>query len=503
MGKGKPLVWQNRLYRGDCLEVLKRLEKEGVQPDLIYLDPPFNSNRVYNIVFREGGKDAQQAAFSDTWSGHHADQLRLAFTDMLDRMEISSGLRELIVMWVNVLLRGGNDDRRMLNYLVYMTERLIWMQRVLSPTGSIYLHCDPTASHYLKVMMDAVFGRANFRNELVWKRYRGKKANATRKFAAVTDSILFYGMPKAGAVNIPHAPLREEYVRAQYKHDDKDGKGPYRFGGRFPDRKYYLNKSRGIPCTNLWDDVPELNSRAEEMMGYATQKPVALLERIISASCPEGGLVLDPFCGCGTTVDAAHNLGRRWIGIDISSLAMSHIESRAESRLQLKAKRDYSLTECDPQTRREYDRLAPYAKQKWLVERVGGIVGGKGADGGVDGIIRIHLGGEGKKARWGDFVISVKTGKQAQPAHLDQLLGVMDRTGAKMGGLILDREPTAEMSRRAENSRVLPYQTGHFSAKFKTLQILTAADVLAGVHFDTPPTLVKEQAKNRAKQRIL
>ena len=489
--------WKNRLYRGDCLQALQQLQTEGVQPDLIYLDPPFNSNRVYNLVFPAGGKDAQQEAFSDSWGGRHADYLRAEFTDMLGDMDVSPELKMLVEMWVNVLLRGGNEDRRLLNYLIYMTERLILMQKVLSPTGSIYLHCDPTASHYIKVMMDAVWGRSNFRNEIVWcypPGGRGPKLGFHKKH----DVILFYGnSAKEGFFNRPYTPLTD-VAKAKFNKVEESTQRKYK---EYPGGKSYLDDSQGRPVPTWWTDIDSLGqTQGGERMGYRTQKPVALLARIINASCPPGGLVLDPFCGCGTTIEAAHRLKRLWIGVDISGFAVQHIESRVEQRLHIKSKKDYDVLECDPQTRMEYERLKPYEKQKWLVERVGGIVGGRGADGGIDGKIRIHLGGDGNQ--WGNFIISVKTGKQAQPAHVDELIGAMQRTGAKMGGLILDQEPTTEMERRTGNKRI-SYQTGHYRAEFKCVQILTADDIFGGVFFDTPPTLSEEKFKKENKQRAL
>ena len=478
------------LYRGDCLRVIPQVECPQV--DLIYLDPPFNSHRAYNFVFPGGGEGAEQVAFNDMWDGRHANQLRMQFMQMLDGMDVPQRLKEFIRLWVEVLMKGGNDDRRLLNYLLYMTQRLMEMRKVLKPTGSIYLHCDSTAGHYLKVMMDAVFGRENFRNEIVWKRYRGKRSNAKYKFSVVTDSILFYGMPEAGAVDIPHSPLDDDYVRRTYKHDDNDGKGPYRFGGRIADRKYYLQNSKGVPCTNLWDDIPELNGKAAEATGYRTQKPLALLERILQASSKEGDWVLDPFCGCGTTVDAAERLGRNWVGIDISAAAIGHIQKRLDEEHHLREGVHYMLEHCDPETMQEYNKLNPYEKQEFLVGRVGGSCGPRGGDGGVDGAICIHL-GDDTKPEWGDFIISVKTGNQAQPAHIDQLRGAMQKHNAPIGGLILDRKPTSGMVHAAQTAGKMNYKTGRYSRQFNRVQILTAEQVLAGKEFDIPPTLAKKK----------
>ncbi|MGI9298727.1 MAG: DNA-methyltransferase [Gammaproteobacteria bacterium] len=516
MRKNESLA-DNRMYRGDCMEVMRRLHEEGVAPDLIYLDPPFNSNRDYNIVFRTGGKDAQQVAFSDMWGGRHAEQLRMEFMQMLQGMQIGEGLKNLVEMWMQVLLSGGGRDHQTLNYLLYMTPRLIWMRKVLSPRGSVYLHCDPTASHYLKVIMDAVFGSENFRNEIIW--HYAKIGVARDKWTANTDHILFYGK-SSGAFFDFQVQDRPNEIAARFAKLVRDNKLYYgdlktrndsvtrskigaaekRLGRRLRDDDVVIDfddKKNKKRMDNVWH-IPSLKGNSAEYRGYHTQKPVALLKNIIRASCPEGGLVFDPFCGCGTTIEAAHLLGRRWIGADISTVAVAEMENRAKDDLQIKKGREYSRIECDPQTRKEYDKLDPYAKQKWLVERVGGVAGRRGADRGVDGTILIHLGGgaPGAPDKWGRLVVSVKNGKQADPAHLRELQGTMREHDAAMGGLILDREPSKEMRRTADGGKTLSYRQGRYSAHFPTVQILTADEVLDGKRFNTPPTLMEAKRKN-------
>ena len=474
---------KNRLYRGDCLEVMQKLHGEGIAPDLIYLDPPFNSNRVYNIIFRGGGKGAQQTAFSDMWEKHYREETERDISEIAADIGADGRLIKLLKSWGEILGGGNADEKALFNYLIYMAHRLMWCHKVLAPHGSIYLHCDPTAGHYLKMVMDIIFGKRYFRNEIIWKRYRGKRSGAKYKYSAVTDSILFYGMPKAGEINMPFLPLREEYVRKTYKYNDNDGLGFYRYGGRIRDRKYYLENSKGIPITSLWDDVPELNGTDAEAMGYNTQKPMALLERIVNASSNAGDLVFDPFCGCGTTINAAHNLKRKWIGTDISLDAVKQIKIRIHSRISLKEEKHYDLIECGAQTREEYERLTPYEKQEWLVRQVGGVCGPKGGDGGVDGVIRYHKGGDGWN--FDEFIISVKTGNQANPNMLDSLKGVMEKRGATMGGLILDREPTGGMLEIARRSPKVKYKMKIMDEMQKisehlSVQILTAAQILTG-----------------------
>ena len=284
--------------------------------DLIYLDPPFNSKRNYAAPI---GSEAAGAEFKDTWT-----------------------LNDIDKEWINLIANKHPKLHRVLvatmtnsdkSYLVYMAVRLLEMKRILKPTGSIYLHCDPTMSHYLKLVMDAIFDRDNFRNEIIWKRYRGKRAAKNPScFARVTDTILFYTKTSEYGFDLPFSPLRDEYVKSVYKHDDLDGKGPYRFGGRIPGRKYYLSNSRGIPAVSLWDDIDELNGTADEATGYPTQKPLALLDRIINTSSKKGDIVFDPFCGCATTLVAADGLKRDWIGIDISLMATRLVKDRIKDQ---------------------------------------------------------------------------------------------------------------------------------------------------------------------------
>ena len=482
-----PTSFKNRLYRGDCLEVLQRLYSEGIEVDLIYLDPPFNSNKVYNLVFSKGGKDAQQVAFSDAWGGTHAEQLRLAFTDMLEEMNIPVGLKNIVKLWVDVLLQGNNSDKRLLNYLIYITERLIWMQKVLSSKGSIYLHCDPTASHYLKVMMDAVFGRENFRNEIIWGYRTGGLSTKKGSFARKHDVILFYAKNN---INYFNRLKTKSYAPTLPEPHTKSGQ-------KLGVKKDHINKYRMVYMRDWWintgimpdDDIREMYRNDSERMGYPTQKPVALLRRIIKASCRPNGIVLDTFCGCGTTIEAAAELNMNWIGVDISRYAIENIEKRIEERLGFEHQ-SYELINCTPQTFSEYEKLGHYEKQKFLVEKVGGVSGGKGGDKGVDGTIKIHIGDDKKgNPQWGVMILSVKTGKQVNPAHLRELKGTMQNFRAVMGGLILDQEPTQNMEKEADASKKLKYRTGRYSAEFRTIQILTADDILNNLYFDTPSNI--------------
>ena len=292
------------LCQGENLDFLRMMNSESV--DLIATDPPFNSGRDY---FADPNSISKGAYFPDKW----AWSVEMRDQHLKELEEINFRVyRYVKTVWQTL------DDGALTSFLLFMSLRIVEMHRLLKPTGSVYLHCDHHASHYLKQLMDIVFGVDNFRNEIVWKRYRGKRAAKNPScFARVTDTILFYTKGGEYNFNLPFSPLRDDYVKSVYKHNDNDGKGPYRFGGRIRDRKYYLSNSRGIPAVSLWDDINELNGTASESTGYPTQKPVALYERIVKTSSDESEVVLDPFCGCATTLVAAENLGRHWIGIDI------------------------------------------------------------------------------------------------------------------------------------------------------------------------------------------
>ena len=356
----------NTLYYGDNLDVLKQhVATESV--DLIYLDPPFNSNRSYNVLFKAHSGDESQAqieAFDDTWTWSQQTEAQYAAL-------VAGGAPAKVSDAIEAMhgLLGPND---MLAYLVMMTARLVELHRVLRPTGSLYLHCDPTASHYLKVMLDAIFGPMNFRGEITW--LRTTTHNDAKRWSPNADILLYYGKSDKVTWNPVHVAHTDDYVAAKYKFDDGDGRlyglwdmtspnprpnltyewkghAPPPNGWRYsketmteldaegriwypdskdkrPRFKRYLDEQAGTVVGNVWTDISPINSRARERLGYPTQKPLSLLERIIEASSNPEDVVLDPFCGCGTTVDAAQKLGRRWIGIDVTYLAIDLIRKR-------------------------------------------------------------------------------------------------------------------------------------------------------------------------------
>ena len=554
---------QNRLYRADCKTVIEGLIAEGVRVDLIYLDPPFNSNRAYSILFQHNGVTAQQTAYRDMWDFTDTTrQLVLDFRDELEKWEFGEPFKEFIRAWIAILEQGSSEDKKLLNYLMYMTQRLVRLKRILKPAGSIYFHCDPTASHYLKVIMDGVFGRPHFKSEVVWK--RTSSHNNTKRFGPVHDIILFYANSKNHVWNRAIQPYDDQYIKTFYRYPDEHGRmhardnltgsgvrsgasglpwkghNPTDSGRHWalpPDRalppwfskpdgynrmtlqqrldtldeqgliywpkkgsvprfRRYLETVDGIPIQDVVTDIYNEGGSSK----YQTKKPAALLRRIIQASTNAGDIVLDPFCGCGTTIEVAHIEGRRWIGIDISGLAVDEIEARLAKHGQYQ-KTHYDLVEGSPETMAEYNRLNAYEKQDWLIRRLNGVPNPrKSGDRGVDGDLGIHLGiDKDERDKWGRVVFSVKTGKQRKPEHVRELIGTMKSERAQIGVLILDVEPTEKMEEAAAKAKVLRYQqrADMPPKEFDRVQILTAFEIIEGAKIDCPPTM---QAVKRYRQ---
>lgn len=490
----------NTLYYGDNLTILRDyFPNECV--DLIYLDPPFNSKATYNVLFgeRNGSQAAAQVkAFEDTW---HWDQ---AAAEAYQGVVEASGRPSQAMQAFRTLL-GDND---MLAYLAMMAPRLIELRRVLKPTGSIYLHCDPTASHYLKVLMDAVFEAKNFRNELVWH-YSGWNKRLRHHFERRHDVILLYAQSRSQLFHSFSVPYesKEEYLqtRKQKLHTDDTGREytlDVRHGGTRRVRVYVDEAlERGRPIDDVWD-IDKLNNSAKEYLGYPTQKPEALLERIIQASSNEGDLVLDPFCGCGTTVIAAQRLNRRWIGIDITHLAIGLMRHRLRDTFGGEAVYQVigePVSLPDAQALAESD---PYQFQWWALGLVGArpVEQKKGADQGIDGRLYFHDEGKGGKTK--QVILSVKAG-HTTVSHLRDLRGVLDREGAEMGALITMQDPTKPM--RAEAASAGFYQSPGWQTSHPRLQILTVAELLDGKQIDMPPirqvsTTFKRAPRTQRKQ---
>ena len=464
------------LYAADCLNVLNdadELPSESV--DLIYLDPPFNSNSNYNLPFKGRDKSLKPVeAFKDTWEWTTDDGGRL------EEMESDPRTRSLATIVKFAQEVEGRAKPSLAAYLINMALRLLAMRRVLKPTGSIYLHCDPTASHYLKLTMDAVFGKKNFRNEIVWKRKQERHNLATQRMGSVHDIILWYASSPKHRYNIQYLEHSDEHLSKSYKHKDEKGwyatypctneaggNKPYEFRGitrawRFkrsrmeqlyqddmlvqprpgsPFRyKKYLHDSKGVKIQDWWDDIVAV--RGKEGLGYPTQKPLALLERIIKASSDPGDLVLDPFCGCGTTVHAAETLGRRWIGIDISPFSTGLIRERMVDSFPQLDKPDIRIRGI-PHTIEDARALAQRDKfefEKWVCGFIGaeGMFrqpGERGADGGVDGLLKFYRFRPKKVAKAEYAVVQVKGGK-VTPDSVRALRETVDRLGVTAGVMV-------------------------------------------------------------------
>ncbi|MBI5711260.1 MAG: restriction endonuclease [Candidatus Eisenbacteria bacterium] len=506
---------ENVLYYGDNLDVLRRHVKDETV-DLVYLDPPFNSQQDYNVLFKERagvGSAAQIGAFEDTW---HWDQgAAAAYQEIVEAGgKVSDAMRAFRTFL------GEND---MMAYLAMMAPRLLELRRVLKSTGSIYLHCDPTASHYLKMVMDAIFGPVNFRNEIIWKRTSGH--SDAERYGSVHDILLFYVKGAEATWNPTFQPYEEAYVEQYYRYSDPDGRrfmsgdlgaaglqgGGYVYEWKgvtrewrcpketmgkldrerkifytrngIPRLKRYLDESKGLPMQDVWTDLEALRSWHAERLGYPTQKPKALLERIILASSKKGDLVLDPFCGCGTTVEVAEEQGRRWIGIDVTHLAVGLMKARLTAAFGGRAK--YQVI-GEPTDLAGAEQLAVEDKfqfECWAL----GLVGArhsehkKGADRGIDGRLLFHDEGPGGATK--QIILSVKGGGTSSP-HVRDLVGVLDREKAQIGVLISLQEPTRDMRKEAASAGF--YRSPYTERNHPRLQLLTIKELFEGKGIDYP-----------------
>lgn len=500
----------NKLYFGDNLDVLRSMPAESV--DLIYLDPPFNSKADYGVIYgtkRGGPSQAQSHAFDDMWTwGPDAQR---ALNEVGER-HLEAG--SLLDAFEKVFPRSN-----MMAYVSMMAVRLIEMQRVLKPTGSLYLHCDPTAGHYLKLLLDSIFGPQQYVNEIIWRRYKRPKGSQfeARRFGNSVDTILFYAKTpryKFYADRI-RTRLSEAAVDARYNLNDE--KGPYYSGpllrsvsmgsrpnlvyeykgytpgpegwrmtreklaaldaagdmfrtrSGVPRRKVRPTATPSLSIDNLWTDIEALGAQAAERLGYPTQKPRALLDRIIEASSDEGDVVLDPFCGCGTAIEAAGWLKRRWVGIDVTYLAIHVIEGRLVAAFGSTIKDTYQLfgrpgDASDAKALAARDWLE---FQKWAVFALGGLPKERpGPDGGIDGIIRYHRVGIEQPNR---AVVSVKGGIHVGVDAIHKLKSVVQRDKAELGVLVCLEKPTAAM----RNEALSEGEVGPPSRRVPRIQIVT------------------------------
>jgi site-specific DNA-methyltransferase (adenine-specific) len=532
-----------RLHYGDNLQVLQRyFDSESV--DLVYLDPPFNSKRLYNVYL---DAEAQSDAFDDTWTWTNETEADLAFVTEKGPPCLASLLHDF-------RQSAGVSTAA---YLVMMSARLVELDRVLKPTGSLYLHCDPNASHYLKTVMDAIFGRDNFRNDVIWKRTYSH--GGARKWGAVHDDLLFYTKSNDYTWNTTYVPYRPDYADGAYDIEDEDGRryqaitltgsGPregesgspwkgvnptavgrhwaiprknlsdlgiaaeiptevllaldeldsrgliyWPKNGDVPRFKRYLDSTQGTDVQDVIDDIKPLSKNSAERLGYPTQKPIALLERILSASSEPGDLVLDPFCGCGTAVEAAEKLGRQSIGIDITHLAISLVEKRlSEGFGPGGPKWEVIGTPKDLAAARDLAARDKHQFQYWACSLVrawpsfSGKVR-KGADKGIDGVILFN--DEGPRAKPKKIIVSVKGGEHVSSGMIRNLRGTIEREGAAIGLFITLAEPTRHIKLEAADAGLyMPAANNNpaGSAQVPRIQVLRIEDLLKGHGPSLPP----------------
>lgn len=540
------MVSLNQLFYGDNLSILRDyVADESV--DLVYLDPPFNSNANCNILFRSptgAAADGQIEAFEDTW--RYGTEAANAYHEVIQsgRSDIAELLRSI---------QGFLGQNDMMAYLSMMAVRLIELHRVLKPTGSLYLHCDPTASHYLKLLLDGLFGPRNFRSEISWRRSlaHNDARQGRAQYGNIRDTILFYTKGNEWTWNWQYTAYDDSYADSAYRHIDPEGRryrrgdltaakpgGDVSYGwpvkrpvgggweadidaefetpkdgweyrqvppykGRFwafsranmtrfaregrlvyassgmPEYKRYLDEQLGAPLQNDWDDLPPVSGR--ERLGYLTQKPIALLERIVAALPNPGDVVLDPFCGCGTAVHAAQKLGRHWVGIDITYLSICLIQRRL-----MEAFPDVNFNIIgEPSGLDDARHLAavePYQFQYWITQKIGGQPyrgGRKGADRGIDGYIYYTRNAVGAgRAGTAAAIISVKTGRNVGVAMVRDLCGVLEREKADIGIFVSVAAPSRDMAREAAAAGI--WTDPITNESYPRIQILTLDDVFAG-----------------------
>ncbi|MGO8866182.1 MAG: DNA methyltransferase [Alphaproteobacteria bacterium] len=531
---------ENALYYGDNLKVLRESIKDETV-DLIYLDPPFNSQATYNMLFQSPNgrqSQAQIEAFEDTWHWTtHEGGAAQAFDEVLSSAYTQAA--ELLRA-----MRGFLGENDMMAYLAMMAVRLIELRRVLKPTGSLYLHCDPTASHYLKALLDAIFGVAGFANEIIWRRTT-PKGLAFSRYAANHDVLLFYRRGDTFTWNPQYMSYSEEYAGRYNLIDEKTGRRfqatsllnpspnrpnlTYEFhghtrvwrwtkermlkaekdgviyfppGGGVPREKRFFDEQEGVPVSSVWIDIPTINAVAQERLGYPTQKPLALLERIISASSNEGDLVLDPFCGCGTAIHAAEKLRRKWIGIDITHLAISLIERRLKDAFP-GISYEVHGTPKDLAGAQDLAKRDKYQFQWWAVGAIGARPWGgkkKGPDTGIDGILYFKPDGKTTEAA----LVSVKGGETVGVSAVRDLHSVVEREKAKIGVLITAALPTRAMEKEAAATGFYKCDAG----EYPRIQIITLAELFQGKRpriplVDTAATFKTAKREDRHTQKKL
>jgi site-specific DNA-methyltransferase (adenine-specific) len=525
----------NTLYFGDNLEIMRKyIADESI--DLIYLDPPFNSQRAYNVFFPEKSGNASAAqiqAFEDSWTW--TPEAEKSLDEIMTGRQAPGDLK--VVMQAFAAFLGKSD---LMAYLTMMAVRLVEMHRILKKTGSIYLHCDPTASHYLKILMDQIFSPKNIINEIIWQRTNTKSLQS-RRFPNCHDIILAYSKSDKAKFKKTYQEYTQEYLSDFYRFVedkterryrlsdvtnpnkdrpnltyewkgvkrvwrwtrdkmeamDKTGRLVYSKSG-IPQYKRYLDEMPGVPITDTWIDIPPIGAHAKETLGYPTQKPIALLERIINASSDEGDIVLDPFCGCGTAVAAAEKLGRNWIGIDVTFLAISLIKKRIKEHFpDVK----YEVV-GEPKSASDAEALfidSPFKFESWAVTMLGGqpYKSSGGGDTGIDG--RLYF--QDYEKEYHHIIIEVKGGAY-HPKDIRSLKSVMDREKSPMGVLLALKSSTKGML--AEAAGYGTWKMPGSKRAFPILQIKTIQEIFDGkgpILPDTSGTLKKAERKIRDSEK--
>jgi len=532
-------AWKNQLFFGDNLKILREGRIPVNSVDLIYLDPPFNSNATYNILFAEksGEKSAAQiTAFEDTW--HWGDEAAAAYDDVVrgDRPRLADLLRSLYAFL------GRND---MMAYLAMMAARLLELHRVLKPNGSLYLHCDQTASHFLKLILDAIFGTKNFRNEIIWQRTRVAKKQS-QFWVKVHDVIFLYTKCDHALFNEQYLTHPDSYIKSHYNYIEEGtgrryglwdftqkGDGPPRkFGEKeiFPPKgkhwiwsqeridnaikkdkivftrsgmprlKRYLDESKGEYIQDIWTEIFDVNAVAKERLGYPTQKPEALLERIINASSNEGDVVLDPFCGCGTTITVDERLKRRWIGIDITHLAIALIKMRLHDTFSAEELEKFEVI-GEPADVKSAEALAEenrFQFEWWalgLVDAAPAQDKKKRPDRGVDGVLYFQEKDDGPYHK---IILQVKSG-HVSAKEVRELEGTRKQEKAEIAALLTLKPPTRAMKEAVPADY---YVSALFpDLRFPRLQILTIAELFAGKQLDYPRWVPPKTFKKAARRR--
>jgi adenine specific DNA methylase Mod len=568
----KPIT-KNTLFYGDNLPILREhIADESI--DLIYLDPPFNSNRSYNVLFKdESGKEpeSQIQAFEDSW--HWNQSAQNTFSELLTQAPPH------VSAMINALY-GFIGSNQMMAYLVMMATRLVELHRVLKPTGCLYLHCDPTASHYLKIVLDTIFGPSNFVNEVSWKRSSAHSDThqGMRRYGKIHDILLFYAKTPEYRWNTQYTPYSDEYLESEYRHVTQDGrhyketdltaakpggdteydwhvmrpavkgaeweadlneeyrkptpgweyqavrpyKGRYWAFGKgnligfaragvlihretgMPRLMHFADDMPGIPLQDMWFDVPP--ALGSQDLGYPTQKPMTLLERIIQASSNQGDVVLDPFCGCGTAIAAAEALKRRWIGIDITHLAIALQKSRLKDMYDLRPRVDYDI-ECEPEDiggARQLARDDRYQFQWWALSLVqakplggqeGQRTGKRGSDKGIDGVITFQE----AKEQYPRVLVQVKSG-HVKSGDIRDLIGTVKQNDAAMGVFITLEPATRDMQTAAVSEGF--YHSAYTGKDYPKIQILTVEELLHGAEIKMPPTrMAPSKQAERVKEK--